>query len=95
MDNSVPWDVDDIKISHANEQVESDVVSELEKEYGKEAPLSLSCGRKHNYLGMVHDYTKVGAIQVTMFDYIENMLSELPSEMEGESRTLHHYTCLM
>jgi len=47
----------------------------------------VSHGRKHNYLGMVLDYTKVGAIQVAMFDYIENMLSELPPTMDGESRT--------
>jgi len=46
-------------------------------------PLSMSRGRKHNYLCMVLDYIKVGAIQVTMFDYIENMLSEIPPKMDG------------
>ena len=84
---TVLWNVDDIKISHAEEQVVSQVLTELEKEYRKEAPLSVRRGRKYNYLGMVLDYTKVGAIQVTMFDYIKNMLSDLPPIMNGKSRT--------
>jgi len=48
--------------------------------------LTVSSGRKHNYLGMILDYTKVGEIQITLFDYIKNMLSEMPPIMDGESR---------
>ena len=75
------WHVDDIKISHANEQIVSKVLSELEKEYGKQAPLT------NTIMGMVLYYTIVATIQVTMFDYIKNMLSELPPMLDGESRT--------
>ena len=41
----------------------------------------------HNYLGMVLDYSTKGAVQITMYDYIKNMLAELPPVMDGESRT--------
>ena len=48
--------------------------------------MTVSSGRKHNYFGMVLEYTKVGEIQITLFDYIKNMLSEMPPIMYGESR---------
>jgi len=56
------WHVDDIKISHANEQIVSKVLSEFEKEYGKET---------NTIMGMVLDYIIVATTQVTMFDYIK------------------------
>jgi len=71
---TILWHVGDIKISHADEQVVSDVVTQLENNMGKSTTVVL-------------DYPKVGAIQVTMFDYIKNMLSQLPPIMDGESRT--------
>ena len=58
---TILWHVDDIKISHAEEQVVSEVLAELEIEYGKEALLTVSHESKHNYLGMLFDHTKVGA----------------------------------
>jgi len=36
------WHVDDIKVSHVDSQVLSEVLGELEKGYGKEAPLTVS-----------------------------------------------------
>ena len=84
---TILWHVDDIKVSHVDSQVVSEVLGELEKEYGKEAPLTVSRGKKHNYLGMVLDFSTRGAVQITIYDYIKNMLAELPAVMDGESRT--------
>jgi len=42
-------------VSHCNAQVETGVVNELHEEYGKEAQLTVSHGKKHDYLGMVID----------------------------------------
>jgi len=36
---------------------------------------------------MVLDYPTRDAVQITMYDYIKNMLVELPPVMDGESRT--------
>ena len=38
-------------------------------------------------MGMVLDFSTRGAVQITMYDYIKNMLAELPPVMDGESRT--------
>ena len=56
---------------------------ESEKEYGKDAPLTVSHGRRHNYLGMVLDYSTKVAFHITMFDFRKNMLDELPPVMDG------------
>ena len=37
--------VDDIKISHCNAEIVESIVDLLEKEYGKEAPLVITCGK--------------------------------------------------
>ena len=42
---TILWHVDDIKVSHVDSQVISEVLGELEKEYRKEAPLTVSCGK--------------------------------------------------
>jgi hypothetical protein len=36
---------------------------------------------------MVLDYSTEGKVMITMYDYIRNMLEELPAEMDGESAT--------
>jgi len=45
------------------------------------------CGKKHNYLGMVLDFLTSGGVLITMYDYIRNILAELPLVMDGEART--------
>jgi len=84
---TILWHVDDITVSHCNAQVVTEVVNELQEEYRKEAPLTVSHGKKHDYLGMVIDYSRNGAVTITMFDFISNMLKELPSDMDGVSAT--------
>jgi hypothetical protein len=44
-------------------------------------------GKVHDYLGMTLDYSIEGKVQIRMVDYIENMLMELPVDMDGESAT--------
>ena len=38
---------------------------------------------KHNCLGMWLDFSLDGKVQVQMFDYIDKMLTELPTDMDG------------
>jgi len=63
------------------------VLGELEKRIWKNAPLTESCGKRHNRLGMVLDNSTKGAVEITMNEYIKNMLAELPFVMDGETRT--------
>ena len=84
---TILWHVDDIKVSHCSARIVTGVVKELQQEYGKETPLTVSCGKKHDYLGMVIDYSRDGAVIITMFDFISNMLKELPLDRDGKSAT--------
>ena len=84
---TIIWPVDDLKISHVDPNVVTDIIKQLEGEFAKEAPLSITRGKVHDYLGMTLDFTIDGKVQIKMIDYIENMLEELPADMDGEAAT--------
>jgi hypothetical protein len=84
---TVLWHVDDLKISHADPDVVTHVLDMLSEEFGKEAPLTIRRGKIHEYLGMTLDYSIPGKVQIYMHDYIDNMLSELPADFDGEAAT--------
>ena len=85
---TVAWYVDDIKMSHENQQVLEDLLTLLNDEFGKEAPLTVTQGKIHDYLGMVIDYTVPGKVKFTMKDFIQEVLDECLGElMKGASVT--------
>jgi hypothetical protein len=67
---TIAWHVDDLKISHADPDVVSQVIHQLEAEFGNHAPLSVTRGKVHDYLGMQIDYTNPGKVDITMVPYI-------------------------
>jgi hypothetical protein len=85
---TVLWHVDDIKMSHVEGSVLEELVDKLEEVYGsKEAPVTVTRGKIHEYLGMTLDYSDDGKCKVIMKDFIADMLDDLPSDMDGESVT--------
>jgi hypothetical protein len=84
---TVLWHVDDLKISHVVPNTVTEVIQLLEEELGKEAPLTKMRGEVHDYLGMTLDFSSPGQANVLMVDYIEDMLEEMPSDMDGEAPT--------
>ena len=84
---TILWHVDDLKISHVNPDVVTQVIQQLEKEFGVEAPLTKTRGKVHEYLGMTLDYSTPGTVQFSMINYIKGMLEELPDDMAGEAAT--------
>ena len=81
------WHVDDMKISHADRKVVDEIIRMLEEEFGKEAPLTIRRGKVHDYLGMTLDFSLDNKVQIQMEDYIKNLLSELPADMDGTATT--------
>jgi hypothetical protein len=63
------------------------VIQQLEKAFGEDAPLTITRGKVHDYLGMTINYKTHGKVQITMVGYITNVLNELPSDMDGEAAT--------
>jgi hypothetical protein len=45
---TILWHVDNLKISHVNPKVVTSVIKQLEAEFGKEAPLTITRGKTHD-----------------------------------------------
>jgi hypothetical protein len=84
---TVLWHVDDLKISHVDAKVVTGVIKQIDDEFGQEAPITVTRGKVHDYLGMTLDYTKEGKVKILMLDYVMKMLTDLPAEMDGEAAT--------
>lgn len=84
---TILWHVDDLKISHVDPKVVTGIIQQLEQQFGKEAPLTINRGKIHDYLGMKLDCSEPGKVKITMEDYIQSMLAELPEDMHGTSKT--------
>ena len=84
---TILWHVDDLKISHVTSHVVTSMIEMVETEFGKEAPLTVTRGKVHTYLGMTIDYSTKGKVRLSMINYIKEILNELPDDMNGENTT--------
>jgi hypothetical protein len=84
---TILWHVDDIKVSHEDPDVVSQIVGLFKGAYGKAAPLTITRGKIHDYLGMTLDYSVERKVKVTMLKYIKNMLLKMPEEWTGKAAT--------
>jgi len=84
---TILWHVDDLKISHVNSTVVTNIIEMLSKEFGNEAPLTVTRGAIHDYLGMTLDFSERGIAKIDMKQYITNILDEMPIEMAGVCTT--------
>jgi hypothetical protein len=84
---TILWHVDDLKISHVDPAIVTEVIEKLEAIFGSEAPLTKTRGPIHDYLGMTLDFSKKGKVKFTMIDYIKGILEDLPEDMDGEAAT--------
>ena len=85
---TIVWHIDDCKTSHIDEKVVTDMLNKLEKKIGKESSVTVTRGPMHDYLGMTIYYSVKGKLKFYMFDYIEQILSEVDSRlMSGASVT--------
>jgi hypothetical protein len=56
-------------------------------EFGKEAPLTISRGKVHVYLGMTIDFSIDGKVRFSMIGYMDEILNDPPPDMDGENTT--------
>ena len=77
---TVVWHVDDLKVSHRDQSVLEWFIDELNREYGKEAEVTVQRGSTHDYLGMTITFNDDGSVKFDMSDYIEGVLRETPKE---------------
>jgi len=84
---TVVWHMDDLKISHVDKKVVEDIIGLLNEKFGNENPLTTTRGKVLEYLGMSLDYSTKGKVKISMYDYINKLLTELPSDMNGAVKT--------
>jgi hypothetical protein len=80
--------VDDLKISHVKQSVIDSILADLNNEFGTaKKPLSATTGHVHDYLGITIDYSEIGKVKFTIYDYLEDILDEMPDDMNGMAPT--------
>ena len=78
--HTLTWHVDDIKASHLDSKVNDEFAAWAEQTYGSEelGHVKVHRGKRHDYLGMILDYSLAGKLQVDMKYYIDKMIEEYP-----------------
>jgi hypothetical protein len=61
---TVLWHVDDFRISHVSDDLNTDIIKRINNEFGKEAPITITRGKVHDYLGMTLDYCEIGKVKI-------------------------------
>jgi hypothetical protein len=85
---TIQFHVDDLKISHMKQSVIDSVFDDLNKEFGTtRKPLAATTGMIHDYLGITIDYSERGKVMFTMHDYLEDIVDEMPDDMNGTAPT--------
>jgi hypothetical protein len=85
---TIQFHVDDLKISHRDQSVIDEVLMDLNRKFGTtRKPLAATTGMIHDYLGITIDYSEKGKVRFTMYDYLEDILDEMPDDMNGTAPT--------
>ena len=81
---TICWHVDDLKVSHKNEDAVTALALKLVSLYGPKTPISR--GKLHEYLGMDIDWlTKPGVMIVPMVKYLQKVIKEFPEAIKSIS----------
>ena len=77
---TIAFHVDDCKLSHKHPKQVDKLIRWLRREYESifedgSGKMSVSRGKVHKYLGMTLDYTVPGQVKISMFDYIEEIIT--------------------
>ena len=81
---TIVWYVDDVKISHAEEKVVRQVISDIERPFGK---MNVTIGKEHEYLGMKVRITDDRKIEIDMREQIDEILESFGYNIEDGAST--------
>jgi hypothetical protein len=76
---TICFHVDDCKLSHKLKKVNDRMIKWLRHEYESifedgSGKMAVSRGKLHTYLGMKLDYSRRGRVEITMFEYLEEII---------------------
>jgi hypothetical protein len=77
---TICFHVDDCKLIHRKTKVMDSMIEYLRQEYESifedgSGAMMVSRGKIHKYLGMTRDCTVHGQVKITMFDYVDDILT--------------------
>ena len=81
---TVVWHVDDLKISHSDPQVVTDIITYLESFYGS---MSTVRGDKHTYVGMDFYFPGDGSVKIDMVSYLKDACEMFPDILNSHVTT--------
>ncbi len=81
---TITWHVDDLKISHMDREVVSEVVEWFKSIYGN---VRVSRGYHHDYLGMDIDFSYHKQLRISMVNHLKKMISEFPEAITSNAVT--------
>ena len=76
---TICFHVDDCKISHVSEKVVDQTIAWLRRDYESifedgSGKMKVSRGKVHKYLGMTLDFTTKGQVEISMIDYVKEVI---------------------
>ena len=81
--HTILFHVDDLKSSHKNPKVNDEFAKWLNKKYGEHKKVAIHRGNKHDYLGMILDYSEKGKVKIDMKTYVKDMIEEFPEKLKS------------
>ena len=79
---TVCWHVDDLKISHRDEDMVTAFAVQMASIYG--AKTTISRGRVHDYLGLEIDFgTSPGTLIISIIKYLQKIIDDFPEVLRG------------
>ena len=77
------WHADDIKTSHRDKKVVTTIIYIIISVYGRDSPLTVTRVKVHEYVGMTIDLSNKGKVNFIMYDYIGDIIKELPEYIKA------------
>jgi len=84
---TIIWHVNELKISHVEKIVVEHIINKLNKKFGEYCPLNLSRGKRLEYLGMTLDYTTKGKVMLSMYEYMDKMVTAIRHEQHVQNNS--------
>ena len=81
--HTIRFHVDDVMSSHVDKRVNDDFEKWLQKKYGGFKPVVAVRGPKHDYLGMLFDFSEKGKVRIGMQKYVQEMIEEFPTKIKS------------
>jgi len=81
---TIAWYVNYMKTSHANHDVVTQIIQDVEKKFGK---MSVTRGHKHKFLGMDINFKHDCTVTVQMKDYLQESMDESGLNITHEAAT--------